>query len=115
MKTLIAIAAGLLISASVTARPIDTNHQGQTFVTDNFGTKQEALNAGFDIYESLNTASSQELRQKLSGFGNDIVLGITVDSAQVKVEEISTSRDNIMYRAVVDVDYTYRSKDRDDN
>ncbi|WP_375748308.1 DUF3316 domain-containing protein [Vibrio sp. HN007] len=111
MKTLIAITAGMLVSFAVTAKPTSTFHQEKMFVTDNFSTKQQALDAGYSIYDSLNTASNQQLRHKLPTFGDNVRGGISVDSAQVKIEEIATSRDTTMYRAVVDIDYSYTARE----
>lgn len=109
MKTLIAIACGLLVAFSVSAAPRNTIHTSSTLMTDAFSSKADAMDAGFNMYESLETASDSELRWKLNKTGGDIVSGsMTIDNARVKIEENVVSRGSIEYRAVVDVDYHYK-------
>ncbi|MGF1754876.1 DUF3316 domain-containing protein [Vibrio makurazakiensis] len=110
MKKLIAIACGLLVAFSVTAASRNTIHSNSTMVTESFSSKQDAMDAGFNMYESLETASDSELRWKLNKTNSDVVSGsMTLDNARVKIEENIVSRDNIEYRAIVDVDYHYTS------
>lgn len=115
MKTLIAITAGLLVTFSVTAKPINTTHNDKSFITESFSSKQGALDAGYDIYDSLNTASHSQLRHQLPSFSDNVVGGISIDSANVRIEEISTSRNDTMYRAIVDVDYSYKAEESGNN
>jgi len=110
MKTLIAIACGLLVAFGATAASRSTVHSTSTLTTDAFSSKAAAMDAGFNMYESLETASDSELRWKLNKTGSDIVSGsMTIDNARVKIEENVVSRDSIEYRAIVDVDYHYKA------
>ncbi|PWI33279.1 acyl-CoA synthetase [Vibrio albus] len=114
MKTFITIAAGLLTTFAVSAAQLETVHRDTMLTSDSFGTKSEALNAGFNMYESLNTASNRQLRSKLTTFADNVVGGISVESAQVRIEEVPVSRNKIEYRAVVDVDYNYKARRSND-
>lgn len=107
MKKLIAITAGCLITFGVSAATIETMHRDASLTTDTFSSKSEALNAGFNMYESLESASNRQLRDQLPTFANDIAGSISIDSAQVRVEEFPMSRGDVGYRAVVDVRYQY--------
>jgi hypothetical protein len=115
MKTLLAIATGLLVSTTAFAGSIETIHRDTQMVTDNFSTKQEALNAGFAMYENLEMASNRQLRRQLPTFADSVTGNISIDSAQVKVEEFAVSRNQTQFRAVVDVGYSYKARDSDNN
>ena len=115
MKVLIATAAGLLTAFSVSAASLETVHRDTMLKSDSFETKSEALDAGFNIYESLNTANNRQLRSKLTTFADNIVGGISIESAQVRIEEVPVSRNKIEYRAVVDVDYNYKARQSDND
>jgi len=112
MKKLIAITAGCLITFGAFAGSIETIHRDASLTTDTFSSKSEALNAGFNMYESLENASNRQLKNKLPTFG-DITGGISIDSAKVRVEEIPLSRGDVRYRAVVDVNYQYKTYGND--
>lgn len=115
MKTLLAIASGLLISTTAFAGSMETVHRDTKLVTDHFNTKQEALNAGFNMYESLETANNRQLRRQLPTFADSVAGGISIESAQVKIEEFAISRDQTQYRAVVDVGYSYKARGSDND
>ncbi|GEM_PF-726268 len=107
MKTLIVIAVGLLISLNVSAKSRETVHRDTMLMTEVFDSKSAALDAGFNVYESLETASDRQLRRKLNTFSDNVAGGISIDSAKVRIEEFPVSRNNIQYRAVIDVNYHY--------
>lgn len=111
MKTLLVIASALVVSASVSAKSVNTYNDDKLFVTDTFSTKQEALDAGFGIYDSLKTADHSRLRYDLAVFDDNLISDVSIDSANVKIEEIATSRSETMYRAIVDVDYSYNYRE----
>ncbi|WCE30246.1 DUF3316 domain-containing protein [Vibrio sp. SCSIO 43137] len=113
MKKLIAITAGCLITFGAFAGSIETIHRDASLTTDTFSSKSEALNAGFNMYESLESASNRQLKDKLPTFADDITGGISIDSAKVRVEEIPLSRGDVRYRAVVDVNYQYETYGND--
>ncbi len=80
--------------------------------TDTFSSKQEAINAGFNMYDALANANDSQLRWKLNPAGQNVIgKSMNVESAQVRVEEVPVSRDTIHYRAIVDVDFNYRVRE----
>lgn len=115
MKTLLAIATGLLVSSTAFAGSLETIHRDAQMVTDKFNTKQEALDAGFAMYENLEMASNRQLRRQLPTFADSVTGKISIDSAQVKVEEFAISRNQTQYRAIVDVDYSYKTRESDND
>ncbi len=78
--------------------------------TDTFASKQEAINAGFNMYDALANANDKELRWELNPVGQN-VQSTNLESAQVRIEEIPVSRDTVHYRAIVDVDYNYKVRE----
>ncbi len=110
MKALITIACSMLVAFTATAGPRETIHRDATLYSDTYASKQEAIDAGFNMYEALETASDSDLRWKLNTSGDTVIGGtMMVESAQVRVEEFPASRTNMQYRAVVEVDYNYKA------
>jgi len=112
MKALIIMACTMLLTFTATAGPRETMHKDTTLYSGTFASKQDAINAGFNMYDSLQTASDSDLRWKLNTAGDNVIGGtMQVESAQVRIEEIPSSRNSMQYRAVVDVGYKYKSID----
>jgi hypothetical protein len=112
MKKLITIAAGLLIAGSAFANTV-TLHRDTKISSADYATKAEALNAGYDIAENLTSVNQNDLRKEFHLFGDSSVRNITVDQTEIQAEEFSLSRDEIQYRAVVNVNYHFEAKDND--
>lgn len=112
MKALITIVCTMLLAFTATAAQRETVHRDTKLYSDSFASKQDALNAGFNMYDALETASDSELRWKLNTTGDNVIGGsMMVESAQVRIEETPISRDKVQYRAIVDVNYNYKSID----
>ena len=110
MKALITLACSMLVAFTATAGPRETIHRDTTLYSDSFASKQEAIDAGFNMYEALETASDSDLRWKLNTTGDTVIGGtMVVESAQVKIEEFPASRHTMQYRAIVEVDYNYKA------
>lgn len=112
MKKIITLAAGLLVT-STTFASIHTTHSQTSVESAPYQTKEEALEAGFDITDSLQRLSVSQLRSELPIQTYSNVRDITIDDTQVSVEEFAVVRGDIQYRAVVDVDYHFEAKERD--
>ncbi|TCS37580.1 DUF3316 domain-containing protein [Reinekea marinisedimentorum] len=106
-----ALTAALLISAAATAGTVKT--QSTTLYTDSYSTAAEAYNAGFDVIDQVDSASKGELKQTLKLYGEGVVRDIALDDAEVTVEEFALGRNNIVYRATVDVDFHYETNKND--
>ncbi len=114
MKALITIVCMLFAFAATAGERIV--HRDTNLRTDTFASKQEAINAGFNMYEALANASDSQLRWKLNTAGEDVIgKSMVLESAQVRVEEIPVSRDTMHYRAVVNVDYNYKIRESNNN
>jgi hypothetical protein len=114
MKKLITIAAGLLLTGSVFASTV-TLHKNTQLVTADYTSKSEAINAAFDIADSLKTNSNNELRKELSISNYAYVRDITVDQTEITAEEFSASRDDVQYRAIVKVAYHFDTEESNDD
>jgi len=114
MKKLITIAATLLFTGAAFANTV-TIHKDAKFSTDNYATKAEALNAGFDIAESLNTIKQNELHKEFNIFAENPVRNVTIANTEIKTEEFARTRNNIQYRAIVNVDYHFDTLESNDD
>ncbi|MDV6250370.1 DUF3316 domain-containing protein [Vibrio sp. EA2] len=110
MKALITIMCMFFAFTATAGERIMQNNK--TLYSDTFASKQEAIDAGFNMYDSLASANDNQLRWKLNPTGQSIVgHSMNVESAQVRVEEIPVSRGAMQYRAVIDVDFNYKVKE----
>ncbi|MDN3680313.1 DUF3316 domain-containing protein [Vibrio tapetis subsp. quintayensis] len=100
-KLLTAIIATVALSSSAFAA---SNISHTHLTTDSFGSKNQAYEAGFDLANSLGDLSSNELSMD---FRVSNAKNISVDDYEVSIEEFAVDRDNIEYRAVVDVKYSF--------
>lgn len=71
------------------------------------------MNAGYDIAEELAAMDQKQLRKELPLLVDNTVRNIAVDQTEIKTEEFAYSRDEIKYRAIVDVDYHYEETEND--
>jgi len=110
MKKSIILATGLLLTTSAFASTLTVNRDA-TFTTDTYSTKAEAYNAGFDLVDSVKTMDQSQLRQEFPVATYSQVKNVSVDDSQVSVQEIATNRNNIEYRAVVDMGYHFTTHD----
>ena len=102
----------LLLSTSVFASTQTVNEE-RHFQTDSFTQKSQAYTAGFDYLESINGMSQKDLRNKLVAINPSPTDDIKIDDAKVYVHEYAENRDQIAYRAVVDVNYHYTAHQSD--
>ena len=110
MKTLITIVCMLFAFAATAGERIIQNNT--KLYSDTFASKQDAINAGFNMYDALSNANDKQLRWKLNPYGQNVLgQSMHVESAQVRVEEVPVSRDTMHYRAIVDVDYNYKIRE----
>lgn len=110
MKKLIAFAAATLLTSSVIAGT-HTVYDHNNLHTGSFASKSEAYEAGFDIAEQVSGMSQSQLRSKLRFTDGNLVRNIKVDNTKVTVEEFAESRGKISYRATVNVAYTYKARE----
>ncbi|MFC5076289.1 hypothetical protein VTH8203_01049 [Vibrio thalassae] len=110
MKKLAFITASLIMSSAAMAAT--TSMVGDTdFRTEGFNTKEQAYEAGFKMVNDLKSTPSTDLVYKLRVNENDLLRNsIEVQDAQVIIEEFADNSSNIMYRAVIDVDYSYKKR-----
>ena len=112
LLTAVALGTSLLVgTAAFASYEIETDNE--TLYTDNFPSETAAYQAGFAIIDQLNEASQSELRRELRAYGADI-REVEVNNATVSVEEFATAPGNILYRAVVDVNYSFEERQTDD-
>ncbi|MGP8306853.1 DUF3316 domain-containing protein [Vibrio sp. YIC-376] len=110
MKALITIVCMVFAFAATAGERMVQNNT--KLYSDTFASKQDAINAGFNMYDALANANDKQLRWKLNPAGQNVVgRSMHVESAQVRVEEVPVSRDTIHYRAIVDVDYNYKVRE----
>ncbi len=109
MKTSIILATSLLLTTSAFASTTAIS-QNRSFTTDTYSTKAEAYDAGFDLADSVKAMDQSQLRHELSVENYTNVHKIGVDSSEVTVQGIATNRDDIQYRAIVDLDYHFDAK-----
>jgi len=106
MKTLMTIAAGLLVSTSVFASTVDID-KNEKIVAGTYETKAMAYDAGFDLTESLLAMNEHQLSKTFSTWAYSMVDDIEINDSKVVVEEYANSRGDIQYRAIVDVNYQF--------
>jgi hypothetical protein len=82
-------------------------------VTADYASKSEAINAAFDIAESLKADTSNDLRKELNITSHTFARDITVDQTEITAEEFAASRDDIKYRAIVNVSYHFDAEEQD--
>ncbi|QLK43852.1 acyl-CoA synthetase [Vibrio owensii] len=114
MKKLMTLTSLMLASFSAFAG-IHTEHGTQRIVTDNFADKSSAYEASFDLINEIQDMSQTELRRELSIIGHGFARDIHLDNTYVTVEEYSEQRDEVKYRAIVNVFYNYRASDSGNN
>ncbi|RKF22179.1 DUF3316 domain-containing protein [Alginatibacterium sediminis] len=105
MKKLIVIAATILLSGSALATTVNAS---KAVLTQGYTSQAQAYEAGFDVIDQYQELSAVELSKAL----NMNMLGVDQYSfeyagAEVKIEEFAQVRDELQYRAVVDVNYQY--------
>ncbi|WP_025565537.1 DUF3316 domain-containing protein [Psychromonas sp. SP041] len=106
MKKLITLAALLLISSSVFAS-LQVVHSDKNFSTEAFPNKSEAYEAGFTYLDNINNLSESELKHKLLVISQSTVHDVKINNSKVSIEEFAQARGEIVYRAVIDVDYQF--------
>lgn len=109
MKKAIVLVAGL-VASSMSVADVATLSEDMYLYSPYFETKAEAYQAGFDIQNNLASMNDRELKDNLST-QSVVVRSIKVDSTKVEVQELADASNNIMYRAVLDVDYSYDYND----
>lgn len=110
MKNLTILAATVLMSASAFAGN-QTVYSETNLLTAGFESKAAAYEAGFDTVDALDTASYSELHFKLAPIGESKVTNLKIDDTVVNIEEFSEARGEISYRAIVNVDYHFDSRE----
>jgi len=108
MKNLTILAAGLLATASVFASPVTVSRATSVDV-GTFQSKAAAYDAGFALADSLQAMNNAELGEQLDVATYAPASNIKIAGRQVQVEEIANSRNDIQYRAVVNVDYRFKT------
>lgn len=106
LTTLIAVASTLLISSTAFAAT-QVVHSDKMFTTDAFADKAAAYDAGFDYIDGLKKLPANELRHELTVISNSPAQDVTIDKSKVTIKEFAQTRDQVVYRAVVDVDYHF--------
>ncbi|WP_435236980.1 DUF3316 domain-containing protein [Psychromonas sp. PT13] len=112
MKKLITIAAALIFTGSAFANTV-TLHKDANLTTASFSTKAEALDAGYDIAEQLLNEDQKSLRQEFRIVAENSVRNINIQQTEIKTEEFAVARDDIQYRAIVKVNYSFDTQDND--
>ncbi|MGY0614971.1 DUF3316 domain-containing protein [Vibrio sp. FJH11] len=108
MKKLFVLTAGILMASSVFASNTTVTEKTNMEV-GTYQSREQALNAGFDLSDSLKSMSGTQLRNKLGLFSYSNVSNINIDDSQVVINEVAYARDNIQYRAVLNVDYHFNA------
>ncbi|ANQ29362.1 acyl-CoA synthetase [Vibrio natriegens] len=110
MKTLLSI---ICILFAFTATAGERMIQDRTkLYSDTFSSKQEAVDAGFNMYDALANANDKQLRWKLNPVSQNIIEdSMLVKNAQVKLQEVSVARDTVNYRAIVEVHFNYKVRE----
>ncbi|MGD8110022.1 DUF3316 domain-containing protein [Vibrio sp. TRT 21S02] len=113
MKKTILLLSALLMSSSVFAA-ISTTHSDRSFKSNEYQTKQEAYDAGYEMMDTLRTMPASELRNKLGIIENTLQYNsIKIDDMKLSVEEYSKQLGDMKYRAILNVDYQYKYRDND--
>ncbi|WP_427982872.1 DUF3316 domain-containing protein [Agarivorans sp.] len=108
MKNITILAAGLLATVSVFASPLTVN-SNTTVNAGTFESKTAAYDAGFALADSLQEMDNSQLSEQLALWAYTRTSNIEVAKPEVKVVEVANSRDNIQYRAEVNVDYRFKT------
>ncbi|TXR51921.1 DUF3316 domain-containing protein [Reinekea thalattae] len=111
LLTAATLSASLLFSTAAFAN-FEAATDSEVIYTDAFSSESAAYNAGFAVIDQLSDASQSELRTELHAYGADI-RDLNVENTTVHVQKFATAPDNIQYRAVIDVDYSFQ--ERQDN
>jgi len=114
MKKLMTIAAGLIFTGAAFANTV-TVHKDARFLTADYATKTEALNAGYDIAENLNMVKQSQLPREFSIFSENPARNVVITNTEIKTEEFARTRNNIQYRAIVNVDYHFDTHESNDD
>ena len=114
MKKLTVLAATVLMSATAFAGT-QTVYSETNLSTAGFASKAAAYEAGFDYVDALHTASHSELRFKLAPIDESVVSNIKLGDTVVSIEEFSEARGEISYRAIVNVDYQFDTRDNNND
>lgn len=105
MKKILVLVAGL-VASSMSVADTSTIFNDMHLYSANFATKSEAYQAGFDIKAKLATMNSAQLENKLQTHGEN-VHHLVITDTKVEVQEFANDNNQIVYRAAVDVDYSY--------
>ncbi|MGF1750898.1 MULTISPECIES: DUF3316 domain-containing protein [Vibrio] len=110
MNKLALITASLVLSS--TAMATTTSLVGDVDLhSEGFSTKQQAYDAGFQMVNDLKAMPSTDLVYKLRVHEGDLLRNsVQVDDAQVTVQEYAENRGEIKYRAIIDVEYSYKER-----
>ncbi len=108
MKKLITVLALAFASLSASAG-IQVSHGSQTIVKSGFSAKSEAYEAGLNLIEAYEGLTQNQLRYRLRWFDGHTPRNIKIGKTEVQVKEYSESLGDIKYRAIVSLDYEYRS------
>jgi hypothetical protein len=107
MKKAIALATGLLMTTSAFAATV-SHDENTTLNAGTFASKAAAYDAGFDLTESLQTLTPAKLARELPNtWAYSSVRDVRIDDAKVIVEPVASTRGEIQYRAIVDLDYHF--------
>ncbi|WP_413283637.1 DUF3316 domain-containing protein [Vibrio sp. MA40-2] len=106
MKKIITTAiAALLISSTAFAGAVTST---STLKTASFDSKAQAYEAAFELADSINDKTDNQLQKDLHVLNGS---GVSVNNVEVNVEEFATDRNDIGYRAILEVNYSYDSSD----
>ncbi len=108
MKKLFLLATGILMASSVFASNTTVNKQ-VNMVAGTFQSKEQALEAGFDLSDSLKGLSDSELRYKLGLSSYTNVNNVSIDDSNVVIKEVAYARDGIQYQSILNVDYHFNA------
>ena len=111
MKKVTVLAATMLLSSTVFASN-QLNSSATSITTEGYATQEQALNAGYTLMDEINEMSSSQLTNKLPISATTVIYdSVKVKDVELHIEAFSKKRGEVQYRAIVDVDYQYESKD----
>ncbi|USD66930.1 DUF3316 domain-containing protein [Vibrio sp. SCSIO 43136] len=114
MKTLIALATAALISTSAYATTVYSVSSQTTLRSDGFSDRMQAFDAGHDLAANIDQLDGQMAAKKLRVNKHDMIFNsLLVNGSEVTIEAFSPRKGEIMYRALVNVDYSYKIRDND--
>ncbi|AQM21083.1 MULTISPECIES: DUF3316 domain-containing protein [Vibrio] len=115
MKKIMIFAAVFAMSATAFAG-VYTSITETSLKTGAFTTQEQAYNAGFDLVDQLKQMQPDELAKKLPIFEPSLKSqSVKLKDLEVHVEPFSKVRDQVEYRAVIDVSYQYQYSENDRN